>query len=155
MLRFTPFSVVASHLAAFKGVLAVSAISPRTSRAGRFRRVVATALLLSTMSALAPFTPLGHAHAEEADLGAAAAQGGCPPYLSGGPNNPDSGVRLGGFCMDVPVPYTFGVLSCEVCVCAYKMADGRIEEFSTVSGCSSAITIYGPAPDPCTTLNQC
>lgn len=155
MLRFTPFSFVASHSAALRGVLAVSAISPRTSRAERLRRVVATALLLSITSALAPFAPLGHAHAEEADLGAAAAQGGCPPYLSGGPNNPDSGVRVGGICMDVPVPYTLGILSCEVCACAYEMADGRIEEFTTVGGCSSAITIYGPAPDPCTTLNEC
>lgn len=154
MFRFTPFSFVVSHSAAFKGVPAVLAISPRTSRAGWSRRVVATALLLSITSALAPFTPLGHAHAEGADLGAAAVQG-CPPYISGGPNNPDSGVRSGGFCADVPLGDPLGLFSCEVCVCWYEMDDGRTEEFSTFEGCSSAITIYGPAPDPCETLNEC
>ena len=103
MLRFTPFSFVVFRWTAFRRVLAALAILPRTSRAGRFRRVAATALLLSITSALAPFTPLGHAHAEEAGLGAAAVQGGCPPYISGGPNNPASGVRTSGFCVDVPL----------------------------------------------------
>ncbi|WP_419860278.1 hypothetical protein [Candidatus Palauibacter sp.] len=153
MLRFTPFSFVVFHSAALRGVLAALAISLRTSPAGPFRRVVATALLLSITSALAPFTPLGHAHAEEAGLEAAAVQGGCPPYVSGGPNNPDSGVRSGGSCVDVPVDPK-GFITCEVCFCWYEMDDGRTENFSTFGGCSSTITIYGPADDPCTT-NKC
>ncbi len=155
MLRFTSFSFVMFHSAVFRGGLAALAISSRASRAERFRRIVATALLLSITSALAPFTPLGHAHAEGADLAAAAVQGGCPPYISGGPNNPDSGVRMSGYCVDVPLPYTAGLISCEVCVCFYRMADGRVENFSSSGGCSSMITIYGPAPDPCNTLNEC
>ncbi|WP_419166729.1 hypothetical protein [Candidatus Palauibacter sp.] len=97
------------------------------------RRVVATALLLSITSALAPFTPLGHVHAEEDEYevsdvpateadaapgvdGAAAVQGGCAPYISGGPNNPDRGVRVSGFCVDVPLD-PWGFVTCEVCVC--------------------------------------
>ena len=130
----------------------VSSLNPSTH--DRVRRVVAIALLLSITSTLAPFTPLGHAHAEEADLGAAAVQGGCPPYISGGPNNPARGVRTFGICVDIPVD-PWGFVSCEVCSCWYEMHDGSTENFSTSSGCSSTIRIQGPAPDPCNTLNHC
>lgn len=107
-----------------------------------------------------PVTEVGDVPDIEADVEpsvnrAAAVQGGCPPYISGGPNNPDRGVRVSGICVDVPVPYAGGMVSCEVCFCLYRMDDGRMENFSSSGGCTTTIRIYGPAPDPCNSLNQC
>ncbi len=168
MLRFT-FTLIASLAAAARTVFA--ATSSAAPGARRFRRVVAATLLLTI---LIPFVPPGHAHAEEDEHevgdvpaieakaasgvdGAAAVQGGCPPYISGGPNNPASGVRIVGVCVDVPVwlPFIGSWVSCEICSCWYEMDDGSRMPFSTSSGCSSTIRIQGPAPDPCNTLNQC
>lgn len=164
MSSFKLFPFVASCASPIGEVLAVLAARSVALSAGRLRRGVAAGLLLTMLT---PFVPAGHVHAEEHkhevdDVpaieakaasgvnGAAMVQeGGCPPYVSGGPNNPDSGVRSGGFCADVPMD-PWGLFSCEVCFCWYEMDDGRYEEFSTSGGCTSTVRIYGPAPDPCT-----
>lgn len=163
MLRFKLFPfvpLIASCASAIGEALAAPSAPSTVLGTGRFRRGVAVGLILTMLT---PFAPAGHVHAEETEheandapaIEAAAVQGGCPPYISGGPNNPDSGVRTFGACVDVPVPHTLGLISCEVCTCWYRMDDGRTEIFSTSSGCSSTIRIQGPAPDPCNTLNQC
>ncbi len=170
MSSFRLFPSVAHCASRVGETLAALAVRSVALSARRLRRGVAAGLLLTMLT---PFVPAGHVHAEEDEhkvgdgpaieakaasgvYGAATAQdGGCPPYISGGPNNPDSGVRTFGACTDVPVPYSFGLVSCEVCTCWYRMDDGRTEIFSTSSGCASTIRIQGPAPDPCNTLNNC
>ncbi len=159
------FSSVASCASRVGEILAVMAAASVALSAGRLRRGVAAGLLLTMLT---PFVPAGHVHAEEDEHkvgdgpaieakaasginGAATAQeGGCPPYISGGPDNPTNGARTFGACTDVPVPYTAGLISCEVCTCWYEMHDGSTENFSTSGGCTPTIRIQGPAPDPCT-----
>ena len=164
MLRFTPFSFVVFHWVAFRRVLAALAISPRTSRAGRFRRVAATALLLSITSALAPFTPLGHAHAETIDHEAddvpavetgwgegeeeAPAVHGCAPFVSRGPSRPGRGVLTLSICSTQPVPGTLGLVTCEFCTCFYKLDGGGIVNLNQVD-CGGSIIISNPSDDDC------
>ena len=178
-------TLVVSAATALRRAFAVPVATGATLGARRSRRVVSTGLLVAMLIPLLPFkqlhaettdhgahdpVPIEVAEEPETDVGdvpnieanvepsvnrAAAVQGGCPPYISGGPNNPDRGVRTFGFCVDVPVPYSFGTVSCEVCVCWYEMDDGRTERFSTTGGCSTTIRIFGPAPDPCNSLNEC
>ncbi|MYA32545.1 MAG: hypothetical protein F4164_02695 [Gemmatimonadales bacterium] len=167
MSSFKLFPFIASGASPIGEVLAVLAARSVVFGAGRLRRGVAAGLLLTMLT---PFVPMGHVHAEEDEHevgdvpaieakaasgvnGAATAQGGCPPYISGGPHNPASGVRTFGVCADVPMD-PWGFVTCEVCSCWYEMHDGSTMNFSTSSGCNSAIRIQGPAPDPCS-LNHC
>ena len=168
MFSFRLSPSVASCVSPIGEVLVVLTARSVTLSARRLRRSVAAGLLLTMLT---PFVPAGHVHAEEHEHevgdvpaieakaasgmnGAATAQGGgCPPYISGGPHNPASGVRTFGTCVDIPMD-PWGFVTCEFCSCCDEMHDGSSMNFSTSSGCSSAIRIQGPAPDPCA-LNHC
>lgn len=170
MVRFTLFSSVASRTLAIGEAFAVPAVPSAASRAGRFRRGVAAGLLLTMLT---PFAPAGHVHAEDdeyevsdvpaieavaaSSVNGAAAVHGCAPYItSSSPTRPLSGTLSSGFCAAVPIPWTTGIVTCQLCTCFYVLEGGGMVNLNEWD-CGTIVVIQNPGGggDDCTRENPC